>query len=126
MGEGFPAVPWSPLARGFLAGGRTSLHDRASTTRAQSDTYTDTLYTEPGDWDVVEAVRRVAEERGNSMAEVALAWLLSKPVIAAPIIGATKMTHLDTAVRAVNVTLSNDEIARLEAPYQPHTVRGHH
>ena len=74
---------------------------------------------------MVEAVRAVAAERGVTPAEVALAWLLSKPAVTAPIVGATKLAHLDTAIRAVELTLSAEEIARLEAPYRPHAVRGH-
>jgi aryl-alcohol dehydrogenase-like predicted oxidoreductase len=125
LAEGVAVIPWSPLARGLLAGGRTSLGDRESTPRAATDEYGRQLYGEPGDWEVVEAVRAVAAERGVSPAEVALAWLLSKPAVAAPIVGATKLSHLDTAVRAVDLALAPDEIARLEAPYRPHPVRGH-
>ena len=123
--EGVAVIPWSPLARGLLAGGRASMVDRESTTRAASDEYGHTLYTDASDWEVVEAVRAVAAERGITMAEVALAWLLSKPYVTAPIVGATKLPHLDTAIRAVEVKLTEDEIARLEAPYRPHEVRGH-
>jgi 1-deoxyxylulose-5-phosphate synthase len=123
--ERVAVIPWSPLARGLLAGGRASMDDRQSTTRAATDEFGHTLYTEPGDWEVVEAVRAVAAERRITMAEVALAWLLSKPYVTAPIVGATKLLHLDAALRAVEVKLTEDEIARLEAPYRPHPVRGH-
>jgi aryl-alcohol dehydrogenase-like predicted oxidoreductase len=123
--EGIAVIPWSPLARGLLAGGRTSAEDRASTTRAATDEYGHTLYGGPGDWEVVEAVRAVAAERGVTPAEVALAWLLSRPGVTAPIVGATKLSHLDAAIRAVDLVLEPEEIARLEAPYQPHAVRGH-
>jgi 1-deoxyxylulose-5-phosphate synthase len=123
--EGIAVIPWSPLARGLLAGGRTSLDDRASTPRAATDEYGHGLYGGPGDWEVVEAVRAVAAERGVAPAEVALAWLLAKPAVTAPIIGATKLSHLDAAIRAVELTLSDEEVARLEAPYRPHAVRGH-
>jgi 1-deoxyxylulose-5-phosphate synthase len=123
--EGVAIIPWSPLARGLLAGGRASMDDRQSTTRAATDEFGHTLYTDPSDWEVVEAVRGVAAERGITMAEVALAWLLSKPYVTAPIVGATKLPHLDAAIRAVEVKLTEDEIARLEAPYRPHEVRGH-
>lgn len=125
QGEGVGVIPWSPLARGLLAGGRASLDDRASTTRAATDEYGHKLYGEPSDWDVVQAVQAVAEARGVSPAEVSLAWLLAKPAVAAPIVGATKLEHLDAAIRAVDLTLSAEEIARLEAPYRPHEVRGH-
>jgi aryl-alcohol dehydrogenase-like predicted oxidoreductase len=123
--EGIAVIPWSPLARGLLAGGRTSLADRASTARAATDSYGHGLYDDPGDWEIVEAVRAVAAERGVTPAEVALAWLLSKPYVTAPIVGATKLEHLDAAIRAVDLTLSDEEIRRLEAPYRPHAVRGH-
>jgi 1-deoxyxylulose-5-phosphate synthase len=118
-------IPWSPLARGLLAGARTSVDDRASTPRAASDEYGHTLYGDPSDWDVVQAVHAVAGERGVTPAEVSLAWLLSKPAVAAPIVGATKLAHLEAAIRAVDLVLSPDEVARLEAPYRPHPVRGH-
>ncbi|HET9986459.1 MAG TPA: aldo/keto reductase [Longimicrobiales bacterium] len=124
-GEGLAIIPWSPLARGLLAGGRASIDDRSSTTRAATDEYGHTLYGEPGDWEVVEAVRAVAAERGVTPAEVALAWLLSKPWVTAPIAGATKLSHLDAAIRAVELKLTQEEIAKLEAPYRPHPVRGH-
>jgi aryl-alcohol dehydrogenase-like predicted oxidoreductase len=123
--EGIAVIPWSPLARGLLAGGRTSLADRASTARAATDAYGHGLYDDPGDWEIVEAVRAVAAERGVTPAEVALAWLLSKPAVTAPIVGATKLEHLEAAIRAVDLTLSDEEIRRLEAPYRPHAVRGH-
>ena len=125
LAEGVAVIPWSPLARGLLAGGRTSLGDRDSTARAATDDYGHRLYDEPGDWEVVEAVRAVAGERGVTPAEVALAWLLAKPAVAAPIVGATKLSHLDAAIRAVELALTPDEVARLEAPYRPHPVRGH-
>ncbi len=123
--EGVGVIPWSPLARGLLAGGRASVDDRASTPRAATDEYSHTLYGDPSDWDVVQAVHAVAGERGVTPAEVSLAWLLSKPAVAAPIVGATKLPHLDAAIRAVDLVLSPEEIARLEAPYRPHPVRGH-
>ncbi|HKP77158.1 MAG TPA: aldo/keto reductase [Longimicrobiaceae bacterium] len=122
--EGIAVIPWSPLARGLLAGGRRSVADRESTTRAATDEYGHKLY-EAGDWEVVEAVRDVAADVGASPAEVALAWLLAKPAVTAPIVGATKLEHLEAAIRAVSVTLTPEEIARLEAPYRPHPVRGH-
>jgi len=122
--EGIGVIPWSPLARGLLAGTRKSLDDRQATTRAETDAFAVALYDNPADWDVVEAVKRVASARGNTPAEVSLAWLLSKPAVAAPIIGATKLEHLDAAVRAVDVRLTPDEVKALEAPYQPHAVRG--
>jgi aryl-alcohol dehydrogenase-like predicted oxidoreductase len=123
--EAVAIIPWSPLARGLLAGGRQSIDDRESTIRAETDEFGHTLYGGPGDWEIVEAVRAVANERGVTMAEVALAWLLSKPYVTAPIVGATKLPHLDTAIRSVELKLTDDEVARLEAPYKPHEIRGH-
>jgi aryl-alcohol dehydrogenase-like predicted oxidoreductase len=124
--ERIAVIPWSPLARGLLAGARTSLQDRSSTPRAATDEFGHTLYDQPGDAEVIAAVCAVADARGVSPAEVALAWLFSKPVVTAPIIGATKLAHLDAAIRAVDLVLTPEEIAKLEAPYRPHAVRGHH
>jgi aryl-alcohol dehydrogenase-like predicted oxidoreductase len=117
-------IPWSPLARGLLAGTRRSLDDTTSTPRAASDDFARKLYDHPSDMEVVEATRQVAAERGVQPAQVALAWLLSKPAVAAPIIGATKLDHFHTAVAAVDLKLTPEEIRRLEAPYRPHEVRG--
>jgi 1-deoxyxylulose-5-phosphate synthase len=122
--EGVGVIPWSPLARGLLAGSRKSLDDKESTTRAGSDTLSPMLYNQDSDWDVVEAVKQVAEGRGAPPAQVALAWLLSKPVVTAPIIGATKPQHLEDAVKAVDLKLTAEEVKALEAPYKPHAVRG--
>jgi aryl-alcohol dehydrogenase-like predicted oxidoreductase len=96
------------------------------TARAANDDYSPQLYDQPEDWDVVEATRAVAEARGVSMAEVALAWLLARPGVTAPIVGATRLEHLDTAVKALDLKLTPEEIARLEAPYRAHPVRGFH
>ena len=123
--EGIGVIPWSPLARGLLAGGRSGLDDRSASTRAATDDYGHKLYDEPADWQIVEAVRAIAEARGVTPAEVALAWLLHKPVVTAPIVGATKLPHLEAAIRAVDLTLDAQEIASVEAPYRPHAVRGH-
>lgn len=122
--ENIAIIPWSPLARGLLAGTRKSLDDKESTPRAGSDAFTQILYDNPSDWDVVEATKKVASERGATPAQVALAWLLSKPSVAAPIVGATKMSHLDEAIAAVDMELTAEEIEALESPYQPHAVRG--
>ncbi|RKH01805.1 aldo/keto reductase [Corallococcus sp. CA053C] len=122
--EGVGVIPWSPLARGLLTGTRKSLDDRESTTRAETDTLSPGLYNQPGDWDVVEALKQVAEARKAPPAQVALAWLLSKPVVTAPIIGATKLEHLEDAVKAVTLKLQPEELKALEAPYKPHAVRG--
>jgi aryl-alcohol dehydrogenase-like predicted oxidoreductase len=121
--EGIGVIPWSPLARGMLAGTRTTLGD-SSTSRSSSDGLDQLLYDQPSDWAVVEAVKQVAAKRGEPPARIALAWLLSKPGVTAPIVGATKLAHLDDAVAAVAIELSADEVAILEAPYRAHPVRG--
>jgi aryl-alcohol dehydrogenase-like predicted oxidoreductase len=123
--EGVAVIPWSPLARGLLAGTRKSPADKTATPRAETDEFARKLYDHPSDQEVIDATRRVAERRGVPPARVALAWMLSKPVVTAPIIGATKMTHLDDAIAALDLGLTPDEIKQLEAPYRPHAVRGH-
>jgi aryl-alcohol dehydrogenase-like predicted oxidoreductase len=124
--EDIGLIPWSPLARGVLT--RSKPADAAvrsgGTSRAQSDEYSPTLYNTPGDWDVVDAVETIAKARGIAMAEVALAWLLSRPGVIAPIVGATKPEHLAAALRAIDLKLTADESAALEAPYRPHPVKG--
>ncbi len=122
--QGVGILPWSPLARGLLAGNRTREGERL-TKRAQTDAFGDSLYTPEVDFAVVDAVTEVAEERGVSNAQVALAWLLHKPGVTAPIVGATKLAHLEDAIAAEQLELSADEIARLEAPYVPHAISGH-
>jgi aryl-alcohol dehydrogenase-like predicted oxidoreductase len=122
--QGMGVLPWSPLARGMLAGNRTRSGERR-TTRAGSDSYTDELYGRPEDFDVVERVGEVAAERGVSTARIALAWLLHKPGVTAPIVGATKLEHLEDALAAAELALTPEEIARLEEPYRPHPVLGH-
>jgi aryl-alcohol dehydrogenase-like predicted oxidoreductase len=122
--QGIGVIPWSPLARGVLAGTRTREGAR-QTTRAGSDQFTDYLYSQPTDFDVVERVAEVADERGVSPAQVALAWLLHKRGVTAPIVGATKPGHLHDALAAEQLTLSDEEISRLEEPYVPHPVLGH-
>lgn len=123
--EGIGCIPWSPLARGLLAGSRKAADDKKSTKRAETDQFARDLYDHPNDWDVVEAVRKVAEGRGIEMAQVALAWMLTKPSVDAPIIGASKMDHLETAIASVDIALSDEEIDLLESPYKPHGVRGY-
>jgi aryl-alcohol dehydrogenase-like predicted oxidoreductase len=122
--EKIGVIPWSPLARGLLAGSRKSLEDKSSTKRAESDDYARKLYDHPSDLTVIEAVQKVAAKRGLPPARIALAWLLSKPTVTAPIIGATKIHHLDDAIAALDVELSQEEIRVLEAPYQPHGIKG--
>jgi aryl-alcohol dehydrogenase-like predicted oxidoreductase len=122
--EDIAVIPWSPLARGLLAGSRTSLTDLDSTERSGNDQLAQALYDQPSDWAVVEAVKRVAEARGVKPAQIALAWLLAQPAVTAPIIGATKLAHLDDAIDAVSLTLDAAEIEALEEPYRAHPVRG--
>jgi aryl-alcohol dehydrogenase-like predicted oxidoreductase len=121
---GVGVLPWSPLARGLLAGNRTREGERL-TTRAQTDAFADSLYTPEVDFAVVERVVEGAGERGVPPAQVALAWLLGKPGVTAPIVGATKTQHVDDALAAEALELSADEVARLEEPYVPHAVSGH-
>jgi 1-deoxyxylulose-5-phosphate synthase len=121
---GVGVLPWSPLARGLLAGTRQSADDRQASARAASDDFARKLYDHPGDFEVVEAVRQVAAARGVQPAQVALAWLLSKPAVTAPIIGATRLEHLEAALAVVDLELSAEEVRQLEAPYRPHAVRG--
>src|SRR5919106_688291 len=116
-------LPWSPLARGLPAGSRTREGERL-TTRAKTDAFGDSLYTPEVDFAVVDRVAEVAAERGVPMANVALAWLLHKPGVTAPIVGATKAAHLDDALAAEQLAQNEDEIARLEEPYIPHAVSG--
>ena len=122
--QGVGVIPWSPLARGVLAGNRTRDGERR-TTRSETDAFGDYLYNQPTDFDVVDRVAEVAAERGVPSAQVALAWLLHQPGVTAPIIGATKLSHLADAVAAEQLDLSDDEIKRLEEPYVPHPVLGH-
>jgi aryl-alcohol dehydrogenase-like predicted oxidoreductase len=122
--EGVGVLPWSPLARGLLAGTRQSPTDTKATERAASDDFARKLYDQPGDQEVIEAVRRVAKARAVPPAQIAMAWLLSKPAVTAPIFGATKLQHMDDALAALDLELSTDEIHQLETPYRPHPVRG--
>lgn len=119
--QGIGTIPWSPLARGILA--RPVMSE--STARHDSETITPRLYDSPGDKEVINAVHQVATNRGESMATIALAWLLSRPTVAAPIVGLTKLSHFDDAIKALDVALTEEECAALEAPYQPHNVKGH-
>jgi len=122
LDQGVRLIPWSPLARGLLAGNRERGGER-TTVRSGSDAVAE-MY-EDSDFDVVDVVREVAEERGLPPARIALAWLLGKPAVTAPIVGATKLSHLEDAIAATDVTLSEQELARLETPYRPHPILGH-
>ncbi|MGA2519879.1 MAG: aldo/keto reductase [Acidimicrobiales bacterium] len=122
--QGIGVIPWSPLARGVLTGNRSRDGERR-TTRAGSDPFTDYLYAQPSDFDVVDRVAEVAAVRGVPAAQIALAWLLHRPGVTAPIVGATKVDHLLDALAAEELTLSSDEMTRLEELYVPHPVLGH-
>jgi len=122
MGVGL--IPWSPLARGFLAGNRRKA-DWGETVRAKTDPFAHNLYYQDADFHVVERVVEVAARLGCKPTQVALAWLLGRPGLVAPIIGATKMGHLEDAVGALDVRLSSEDAAYLEEPYVPHPVLGH-
>jgi aryl-alcohol dehydrogenase (NADP+) len=122
--EGVAVMPWSPLARGFLTGSRGRSKDD-ETTRARSDDYARRMYYQDSDFDVVDEVTRIARQRGVSNAQVAMAWLRQQPGVTSPIIGATKLNHLDEAIAALELELSEDELAALAASYRPHPVLGH-
>jgi aryl-alcohol dehydrogenase-like predicted oxidoreductase len=124
VAEGVAITPWSPLARGFLAGNRRP-EDFGDTLRAKTDEYGKGMYYQPSDFKVVERLTEVAKKRGVPNVQVALAWLLAKPGVTSPIIGATKMPHLDDAVAALNIQLTAEEMKALEEPYQPHPILGH-
>lgn len=122
--EGIGIIPWSPFARGFLAGNRSA--DRSGeTTRSKTDDYAHKMYYGPSDFAVVDKLTEIASARGVSNAQVALAWILSRPGVTAPIIGATKMHHLEDAVAAESLHLDANEIHALNEAYQPHQVLGH-
>jgi 1-deoxyxylulose-5-phosphate synthase len=124
LDQGVAVIPWSPLARGLLAGNRTRDGERL-TTRAHTDAFGDVLYKPEIDFAVVDRAVEVAERRGVPSAQVSLAWLLGKPGVTAPIVGATKLEHLEDALAAEKLTLSESEISELEEPYVPHAVSGH-
>lgn len=122
--EGIGLIPWSPLARGFLAGGRKK-EGYGETTRAQTDDLAQRYYYTDADFAVADRVAAIAAQRGVSAAQVALAWVMHKPGVTAPIVGASKMEQLEEALRAAELKLDEAEMRALEAPYQPHPVLGH-
>ncbi|HEY9153300.1 MAG TPA: aldo/keto reductase [Anaerolineales bacterium] len=122
--QGVAIIPWSPMARGFFAGNRTR-GGSGETMRAKTDLWANELYFRDEDFTIAERANEVAKQRGVSGSQVALAWILHKPYITAPIIGSSKMTHLDQAIAALDIKLSDEEIKRLEELYQPHPIRGH-
>jgi aryl-alcohol dehydrogenase-like predicted oxidoreductase len=122
--QGVAVLPYSPLARGMLAGNRTRQGERR-TSRAGSDQLSDERYGTGADFDVADRLAEVAAERGAPPAQVALAWLLSRPGVTAPIVGATRLGHIGDALAATELTLTAEEAARLEEPYVPHPVLAH-
>lgn len=116
-------IPWSPLARGLLTGNRSK--ERNETLRARTDEFGKTLYQKSSDYDIVTRLSKLSAQRGVPNAQLALAWMLCKPAITAPIIGASKPGHLEDAVASLSVRLSNDEITELEELYEPHPILGH-
>jgi len=124
LDQGVGLIPWSPMARGFFAGDRKR-GGGGETARAKNDPFADRLYFRDEDFDVADRVADLAKERGVTGSQIALAWHLNKPHITAPIIGATKMDHLEQAIAALDIQLSDEEVRRLEEPYKPHPVLGH-
>jgi aryl-alcohol dehydrogenase (NADP+) len=123
--EGVGVIPWSPLARGFLAGNRGRDRQGGATERAKSDDYAHRMYYAESDFDVVDRVVEIAKRRGVAPAQIALAWILHKPGVTAPIVGASKMEQLEQAISAAEIKLSDEEMKSLEKPYRPHATLGH-
>jgi aryl-alcohol dehydrogenase (NADP+) len=122
--QGIAVIPWSPLARGFVAGNRKR-EEFGDTLRAKTDDFAHKLYYDQSDFDTVDRITETAKRRGVSNAQVALAWLLQQPGVTAPIIGASKMHHLEDAVAAIGLKLDAEELKGLGAEYRPHPIRGH-
>jgi len=123
--QGVGLIPWSPLARGFLSGNRKRGEKPVETTRSKNDQFADMMYFKDYDFDVVDACVEVAKERGATPSQVALAWILQAPGVTSPIIGSTKLSHLEEAIKGVDIKLSKEEVAALEKPYVPHPILGH-
>ncbi len=124
LSEGIGLIPWSPLARGFLSGNR-SREDWGDTSRAKTDDFAHLMYYQESDFTVVERVKELAEKKGVSPSQIALAWLLHQPGVSSPIIGASKMSHLEENVAALDIELSPEDLEALKEPYTPHPVLGH-
>lgn len=122
--QGIGLIPWSPMARGFFAGDRKR-GGGGATVRSNSDPFSNNLYFRDEDFAVADHVAAVAKERGMTGSQIALAWVLSKPYVHSPIIGATKMDHLEQAIAALDIRLSDEEIKKVEEAYKPHPVLGH-
>ena len=122
--QGIGLIPWSPMARGFFAGNRHK-QGGGETVRAQNDEFAGMLYYRPEDFSVAERAQEVAKAHNATGSQIALAWILSKPYITAPIIGASKLEHLDQSIAALEIKLAPEQIKHLEELYQPHPVLGH-
>jgi len=122
--QGVGVIPWSPLARGFLSGNRTK-EKGGATTRSNSDEYAHSMYYQDDDFAVVDRLRTVAGHVGCTLPQAAVAWMLSKPGLTAPIVGASKPEHLDQAIDAVSIHLTPKQVKSLEEPYRPHRIMGH-
>ena len=122
--QGIGVIPWSPLARGFLAGNRRQA-DKGETVRAKTDEFAHQMYFTDADFAVAERATALAKQRGVSPAQIALAWLLARPGVTSPIVGASKPAHLEEAVAALDIRLDDDAIRSLEEPYRPHAILGH-
>ena len=126
LAEGVGVIPWSPLARGFLAGSRAKGEDSGgATNRAKTDDFARKLYFADSDFDVLDAVKALAEKRGVTPAQIALAWIVRQPAVTAPIVGVSKPEQLDQLVAALDIELDDEECEALETPYVPHPVLGH-
>jgi len=127
LSEGIGLIPWSPLARGFLAGNRKANEDKkqSETTRARTDEFAHSLYYRASDFTIVDRLTEIAQARGVKNAQIALAWILARPGVTAPIIGASKPYQLEDALAAMSIQLTAEEIARLEEAYEPHPILGH-
>jgi len=122
--EGVGVIPWSPLARGFLAGNRTR-EKSGETERSRTDDYAHSMYYNDADFDVVDRVIELANRRGVKPAQIALAWILHRPGVTAPITGASKPYQLEDAISAIDIKLDETEMKMLEEPYRPHAILGH-
>jgi aryl-alcohol dehydrogenase (NADP+) len=123
--QGVGLIPWSPLARGFLAGNRSAPDKGGETVRAKSDEFAKDMYFRESDFEVLGAVEKIARQRGVTPSQIACAWILQAPGVSAPIIGATKLKHLKESIEAVSIKLSAEEVSELEKPYTPHPILGH-
>ena len=123
--QGVALIPWSPLARGLLEGERARNPESGDTKRAQTDKVAKNLYFHENDYEVAKAAQKVAQEHGVTPTQIACAWILQAPGVTAPIIGATKTYHLKEIFEAVDITLTPEQVAAMEEPYQPHPMRGY-